>query len=604
MTSEQTFGFNTVVDQLLQSLISSGGDSPLERFRKGLSSLEPPELSEDHPINNLAFAILVKEADYSLRYKQLEHALDLYKRKTIEAGTRFADVDSGGVVSEAAKISTSFVLGVEEVSRVYPSKSQHSHTLQEQLFQILLPDKKSTHEQLVSALVLYELFEPFLIVKLLELDVKNPSLFREQIASLAASAQLLQGFYNSIAHALSYTVTGEASIGTDEIINRLFDLGPLFVKMMQVFQGSGLVKAGTASRQELLEEVGTHFQEGIRPATEEEQETIAANLPPGLEYADQISSASVAHVVKTRSASGVDLATKVLRPNIRETIDDNTRLYNLLSEILIAFVQAHAEEGTLASQLPRWKKAIPFFLEFVQSGIIEELDLTSELASQQRAYHLFNEIEGVRVPQPYRQHSDAHHLSMEVVMGRRISELPANPKIIRSMIRLVVSMWKNRFWHGDMHQGNVKVDETGNLVLYDWGKTIDIKPGLLNPVKRLISGIIRGDARIIATAYCQAQDSKYTQITYEQALSAAHDVLQENGKQDKRAASRLPYLTQTLQTLLVTIGLRYQSTINASYLTFIRSSLELYLLAKSELNKPEYKGWRNKVRCILIGLKD
>ncbi|HON81191.1 MAG TPA: AarF/UbiB family protein [Methanoregulaceae archaeon] len=178
-----------------------------------------------------------------------------------------------------------------------------------------------------------------------------------------------------------------------------------------------------------------------------------------------IASASIAQVHQSTLKNGTQVALKVQRPGIAEVIE---------TDILI-----------LKSFAKRIERYYPEYAVYNPQGIVadfarqihKELDFIHDGKNAARLRVNMQNLEKVRVPKIYWDHSTRRLLVMEYIEGVRIDhvgEIKAfgvDPKEIadRGFYAYMQQIFEDGFFHGDPHPGNLLVSKDGTLSFLDFG---------------------------------------------------------------------------------------------------------------------------------------
>ncbi len=190
--------------------------------------------------------------------------------------------------------------------------------------------------------------------------------------------------------------------------------------------------------------------------------------------AEPIASASLGQVYRARLHTGEEVAIKVQRPNLRETVALDIAVLARLTQFLTRFPAVNRNAD--------WQGMLKEFRETIS----EEMDYALEGRHADRFRHNFREWRAVRVPHIYWTHTTSRVLTMEFIRGtkvtdienlraRRISPLKVNRLLVRAYLKQLL---EDGFFHADPHPGNLVVMDTGHLAFYDFGMTGRITPEL------------------------------------------------------------------------------------------------------------------------------
>ena len=190
--------------------------------------------------------------------------------------------------------------------------------------------------------------------------------------------------------------------------------------------------------------------------------------------AEPIAAASLGQVYRARLHSGQEVAVKIQRPNLRETLGFDLAVLARLVRFVSRFPRA--------TENADWEGMLGEFRE----TIAEEIDYVREGRNADRFRRNFSGWRAVHVPRIYWSHVTRHVLTMQFVRGtkvtdvealraRRISPLKVNRLLVRAYLKQLL---EDGFFHADPHPGNLLVMDTGHLVFFDFGMTGKITPRL------------------------------------------------------------------------------------------------------------------------------
>jgi ubiquinone biosynthesis protein len=233
-------------------------------------------------------------------------------------------------------------------------------------------------------------------------------------------------------------------------------LGPVFIKFGQML----------STRKDLLPpDVATELavlQDQVAPFDSEQAEQIIlksldlANIDDLFSEftAKPLASASIAqvHAAKLKD-NNQDVIVKVIRPNIKQTIQSDIELMRTAA-------------SALQKLLPDGKRLRPVeVVEEYERTIIDELDLTHEAANGIQFKRNFEDSPALYVPAIYSEHSHKNVMVMERIYGTPISDIDQLVARKTNMKRLAergvevffTQVFRDSFFHADMHPGNIFV---------------------------------------------------------------------------------------------------------------------------------------------------
>ena len=205
-----------------------------------------------------------------------------------------------------------------------------------------------------------------------------------------------------------------------------------------------------------------------------------------------IASASLGQVYRARLHSGEEVAVKVQRPNLQETISlDVAVLYKIVKLTNRFFPKANENAD--------WEGMLREF----HLTIFEEMDYVKEGRNADRFRHSFKTWHMIRVPKIYWSHTGRRVLTLEFIRGtkvtdieglraRRISPVKVNRLLVRTYLKQLL---EDGFFHADPHPGNLMVMDSGHLAFFDFGMVGRITPKLQSQMIGAFFHVVARDVR-------------------------------------------------------------------------------------------------------------
>src|SRR5580693_3086323 len=253
-----------------------------------------------------------------------------------------------------------------------------------------------------------------------------------------------------------------------EIPQTFSDLGPTYVKFGQIIASSPGAFGEQLSREfrGLLDSVPPADKDEVHKLFADELGADPSELFASFDE-EPFASASIAQVHYATLKTGEDVVVKIQRPGIRRRVAADL-------QILKSFAQT-VELAKLGRRLSAQDVVADF-----SDNLAEELNFRLEAQSMDAwISHLHTSPLGknIRVPQVYWNFTTERVLTMERVQGIRIDNGAAIRKAGFDGTELVKALLFSVFegglrhglFHGDLHAGNLYVDDQGRIVFFDFG---------------------------------------------------------------------------------------------------------------------------------------
>ena len=221
------------------------------------------------------------------------------------------------------------------------------------------------------------------------------------------------------------------------------------------------------------------------------------------ELSDPIAAASIAqvHLAKLKlEDQTVEVAIKILRPDIEKVFNEELDALMLLAYIV---------ENTVA-KTKRLKLIEVVHLLREITNI--EMDLRFEAAAANELYENTKYDEGFTVPKIYWPYTTKRILTLDKVNGVSIREMDLlkqnnvdlkilSQNLIQHFLRQAV---RDGFFHGDMHQGNLFVNNNGEIIPVDFGIMGRLDKNNRKYLAEILYGFISRDYTKVAEVHFQA----------------------------------------------------------------------------------------------------
>ncbi len=263
----------------------------------------------------------------------------------------------------------------------------------------------------------------------------------------------------------------------------LEELGPTYVKIGQFFSTRADILP-----ENFLNEL-SKLQDNVSPFPfEEVRKIIVEDLGKDineifLQFSEKpIFSASIGQVHSAILISGQQCVVKVRRPGVEQTISDDVKVLTEISKL----ASKHIPE------LKQWN--ISGLLEEVGEHLKRQIDFIYEAGMMEKLKG-FYEKAGIKVPDVFWDYTSKRILTMEQIIGIKISDVPAKrPDLSQHIVKgIFETLFKTGYFHADLHPGNILVTDKGDLAFVDFGLV-----GYFSFEKRkllagIVSGILKGN---------------------------------------------------------------------------------------------------------------
>jgi ubiquinone biosynthesis protein len=281
----------------------------------------------------------------------------------------------------------------------------------------------------------------------------------------------------------------------------LEELGPIFVKFGQVLSTRrDLLPADIADELARLQDQVPPFPSELALA----QIEAAFGRPADTVYRRfdrvPVASASIAQVHFAELHDGTQAAVKILRPNMLPVIANDLALL----ETAASLVERVWSEG------PRLKPraVVDEFAKY----LYDELDLMREASNASQLRRNFIGSQLLLVPEVYWDYCTTTVMTMERMRGIPISHVERLvevgidiPKLARAGVEIFFSqVFRDGFFHADMHPGNIFVAADGKYIALDFGIMGTLTDVDKNYLAQNFLAFFKRDYKRVAQAHLEA----------------------------------------------------------------------------------------------------
>ena len=251
-----------------------------------------------------------------------------------------------------------------------------------------------------------------------------------------------------------------------KLLNCLIELGPGYIKLGQAL----------STRPDIIGiEISNYLkklQDDVKPFSgliakeifEKENKSLINDIFISFDQIP-IASASVAQVHIGILKNGERVAIKIIKPHIEKLLFNDFKFFYWIANCIELFI-------------PKIKRLkLSDSVEVFSKISAIELDLTMEASAADELAENFKNHLNYRVPKIYWDLTTKRILVLEYIEGIKIDDLPTLKKQKHNIEKITevatevffLQIFRDGFFHGDMHPGNIFIDKNGALVPIDFG---------------------------------------------------------------------------------------------------------------------------------------
>ena len=227
------------------------------------------------------------------------------------------------------------------------------------------------------------------------------------------------------------------------------------------------------------------------------------NFNDFINISEPIAAASIAQVHKAQIKEDnilKEVAIKVLRPDIKKVFNDEIEALMLLAYII----------ESLIKKTKRLKLVeVVFLLKEITN---HEMDLRFEAAAANEFYENTRNDIGFKIPKIYWKFTSENVLTLDWIDAISIRELEKIKSLginCKSLARDIIQHFlrhavRDGYFHADMHQGNLLIENTGQLIFIDFGIMGRIDKINRRFLAEILYGFIQRDYQKVAEVHIAA----------------------------------------------------------------------------------------------------
>ncbi len=308
-------------------------------------------------------------------------------------------------------------------------------------------------------------------------------------------------FFNLISIGSQNKLLNSQKLPGEKLCIALQGMGTTFVKLGQFLATRpDIIGDELAKSLEKLQDKLPAFdtQEAKKIIKKEIGDNLFKNI---LDLSEPIAAASIAqvHLAKIKNENK-EVAIKILRPDIEKLFNDE-----LDALMLFAYIVEN-----IFSKAKRLKLVEVIYLLREITNI--EMDLRFEAAAANELYENTKNDKSFNVPKIYWNYTTKKILTLDKVDGmsireqEKLKELGIDLKILAENLiqNFLKQAVRDGFFHGDMHQGNLFVDQQGNIIPVDFGIMGRLDKNNRKFLAEILYGFIQRDYVKVAEVHFQA----------------------------------------------------------------------------------------------------
>ena len=283
------------------------------------------------------------------------------------------------------------------------------------------------------------------------------------------------------------------------------ELGPTFIKLGQLLSTRpDLIPLAFANELKKL-------QDHVHPVDFKEIEAILKARFPNLEDVflnideKSLATASIAQVHSARLRNGDDVVIKVQRPGILKQINDDLDVLYFIADLV--------------------ETSVPELRVYNLTEIVNEFFKTMSLETNFlieanniiRFQKNFENDSTIKIPKVYQEHSSENILVMELIKGIRLSQplalkqdgvepLEVAKKGMRTFFKMV---FQDRFFHGDLHAGNIFIMPNNQIGLVDFGVVGRLSLKARDSIANMFVALAQEDYEALAQEFVDLSHSSH-----------------------------------------------------------------------------------------------
>ncbi|MES2767708.1 MAG: AarF/ABC1/UbiB kinase family protein [Bdellovibrionota bacterium] len=320
----------------------------------------------------------------------------------------------------------------------------------------------------------------------------------QNVLEKAKLGRFLLEKFSSEEHLEKYTAAERLRMSFEE-------LGPTFIKLGQLLSTRpDLIPSDFANELKKL-------QDHVQPVPYSEIEKILHTKFSKFEDVflsieqKPLATASIAQVHSARLKNGDDVVIKVQRPGILKLINDDLNVLYFIANLL--------------------ENSVPELKVYNPTSIVDEFFKTMDLETNflieanniVRFQKNFETDDTIKIPQVYFEHSNEQVIVMELIKGVTLSQ-PQSLKqegvepleVVKKGMKIFFKMvFQDRFFHGDLHAGNIFILPNNKFGLVDFGVVGRLSVKTRDSIANMFIALAQEDYDALASEFVNLSQSTH-----------------------------------------------------------------------------------------------
>ncbi|GMH80608.1 hypothetical protein TL16_g08618 [Triparma laevis f. inornata] len=293
----------------------------------------------------------------------------------------------------------------------------------------------------------------------------------------------------------------------------LTKLGPFFIKAGQALsiRPDVLPPPAMIEMQRLCDKVPSYSSELAFSILKEELGKDVKEAYKSISE-EPVAAASLGQVYKAETWEGEEVAVKIQRPGVLETVSLDLYLVRKFGQLLKTLnlnngldVVSLLDEFAFRfydelDYLKEMENDVVSLLDEFAFRFYDELDYLKEMENGDRIYAQFQNVQNVKIPKNYPNLTSRRVHTAEWCNGEKLSQSKSDD--VGALVNLGVIVYlqmllENGFFHADPHPGNMLRGDKGELVILDFGLMTDVSENARLGMVEAIVHLLNRDYELI-----------------------------------------------------------------------------------------------------------